>query len=227
MKKYRLIPIILICTYWIYEIIKYILLPNRRPESVEQVLFFSLIQAFVAFIAATLLYKAFATKTFFEELRDQFHKKNLILGILYALGSFIVINFIFSPVSQILVQIFHIAPEGTHSINYLFKGDLTPLYWIVISILGGGFAEECIRCLSLKFFNDSFEKKGLYLALSVSSALFGLGHLYQGASGALTNVFTGLLWGYLFIRRRNLVTNITTHAVYDLIGALIACYLYR
>ena len=92
---------------------------------------------------------------------------------------------------------------------------------------GGGLAEELTRCFSLQFFEDSFGKRGLYFAYLMSSVIFGLGHLYQGTVGVLTLFGAGLLWGWLYIRQRSLVTNILTHGLFDLAGSLIACYLAR
>ncbi|TVQ41254.1 MAG: CPBP family intramembrane metalloprotease [Spirochaetaceae bacterium] len=52
-------------------------------------------------------------------------------------------------------------------------------------------------------------------ALGLSTILFGLGHLYQGATGALATATIGLVLGIVFLRRRNLHVVALAHALYN------------
>ena len=51
------------------------------------------------------------------------------------------------------------------------------------------------------------------VALLASSLLFGLGHAYQGPLGVAVNSVTGLLWGLLYLWRRNLTAPVVLHFV--------------
>lgn len=57
------------------------------------------------------------------------------------------------------------------------------------------------------------------VALLLTSALFGLAHLYQGASGMIITGMSGLLFGALYLASgRNLWTAIIAHGVNDTLG---------
>jgi membrane protease YdiL (CAAX protease family) len=57
------------------------------------------------------------------------------------------------------------------------------------------------------------------LSLVVVSALFGVVHLYQGASGMITAGISGLLFGILYLASgRNLWLPIIAHGINDTIG---------
>jgi membrane protease YdiL (CAAX protease family) len=57
------------------------------------------------------------------------------------------------------------------------------------------------------------------LSLVVVSVLFGVGHLYQGASGILVNTAAGLAYGAVYLRAgRNLWAPVIAHGVYDTVG---------
>ena len=59
-------------------------------------------------------------------------------------------------------------------------------------------------------------------ALVVTSVLFGLGHVYQGASGVITAGLTGFLFGVLYLQTgRNLWVPVITHGTMDTVGFLL------
>ena len=65
-------------------------------------------------------------------------------------------------------------------------------------------------------------RAGWLLSLAVVSALFGLVHLYQGASGVIVITMTGLLLGGLYlITGRNLWVPIIVHGVNDTVGFIL------
>lgn len=60
------------------------------------------------------------------------------------------------------------------------------------------------------------------VALLVTSALFGAGHLYQGMSGAIATGLTGLIMGALYLGcGRNLWVPIMAHGANDTVGFLL------
>jgi len=56
----------------------------------------------------------------------------------------------------------------------------------------------------------------LTLALLISSVIFGLNHLYQGAAGVAGSAIVGFLFGLLFLLTGNLLFPIIFHGVIDL-----------
>jgi membrane protease YdiL (CAAX protease family) len=63
------------------------------------------------------------------------------------------------------------------------------------------------------------------VAVPVMSVLFGVIHLWQGLTGAVTAIKAGLIFGGLYlIARRNLWLPLITHGVYDT-AALILIFL--
>lgn len=86
--------------------------------------------------------------------------------------------------------------------------------WTVIA-----FGEELIfRGYLLNRVAGLSDGDGLTWAVSlvVVSVLFGVGHLYQGVSGVIDNIFSGLVFGGLYLwSGRNLWWPIIAHGVYD------------
>jgi membrane protease YdiL (CAAX protease family) len=56
----------------------------------------------------------------------------------------------------------------------------------------------------------------LTLTLFISSAIFGLGHLYQAIGGAASTVVIGILFGLLFLMPGNLLLAVVFHSAIDL-----------
>jgi membrane protease YdiL (CAAX protease family) len=64
--------------------------------------------------------------------------------------------------------------------------------------------------------------RGVWTAVNVSTGIRLLYHLYQGTLGVLTIVPMGLLYGYIFVRTRQLWPLIVAHVVIDLTGLALA-----
>jgi len=81
------------------------------------------------------------------------------------------------------------------------------------------FGEEMVfRGYFLKRINDIFRsrKTGLILAVVCSSLFFGLGHIYQGASGLILASVAGVIYSLAFIfSGKNLWVPILVHGFYD------------
>jgi membrane protease YdiL (CAAX protease family) len=56
----------------------------------------------------------------------------------------------------------------------------------------------------------------LTLALLISSVIFGLQHLYQGAGGATATALVGLLFALVFLLTGNLLASVVLHSALDL-----------
>lgn len=79
-----------------------------------------------------------------------------------------------------------------------------------------------MRVFVLTRFEKSFGITGLYVALVISSVLFGLSHLYQRMGTAITTGISGFVFGIIFIHRRSATEIITVHAFSDVLSILAA-----
>jgi membrane protease YdiL (CAAX protease family) len=145
----------------------------------------------------------------------------LAYGTVAALGMFVVVN---AALNSLLAAILG---GGTGAgLKALFRDPHEAPYWIAAAIVGGGFAEELTRAFVLTRFERVFGGAGLVLALAVSSVVFGLGHLYQGTTSAVSAGLSGLICALIFLRRRRVVDAMVVHAVFDLLGIAAAYALY-
>lgn len=87
------------------------------------------------------------------------------------------------------------------------------MQWFVWVSLTAGICEEIIyRGYLMWYFSSYFDP---WSALIITSVLFGLNHIYQGAKGILITGAMGLVMGYLFIMTHSLVIPILLHAMID------------
>jgi len=84
-----------------------------------------------------------------------------------------------------------------------------------VAILAGGVREEVQRAFILRRFNGVFGRPRP--GLVIWSALFGLGHLAQGADAALATALLGALWGVAYLQRQSIVAPVVSHAAFDLL----------
>jgi membrane protease YdiL (CAAX protease family) len=99
-------------------------------------------------------------------------------------------------------------------------------WWALTAVVGGGFAEELLRAFVLTRFARLLGRPGLVAAVVVDSAVFGLGHLYQGTSGAVSAAISGVIFALIFLRRRRATDSMAAHALFDLLGIAAAYALY-
>lgn len=102
-----------------------------------------------------------------------------------------------------------------------------PLYkFLVITLVSfvvAGFREELWRAATMagifhlapKKWNQAV-KTGL--ALGISSVLFGLGHLYQGATGVLGTTLLGIALGAIMLRHKSVWPAIMAHGCFDAVS---------
>jgi membrane protease YdiL (CAAX protease family) len=140
----------------------------------------------------------------------------------FSIGLFIVTNIVLSTVIGAFI------PRGDPDLPVasLFRDRSQLPYWVFSAIVGGGFTEELMRAFVLTRFEKLLGRGGLVAALLVDSAVFGLGHLYQGTASAIGSACTGLLLGLIFLSRRRVVDAMIVHAVFDLMGIAAAYALY-
>jgi membrane protease YdiL (CAAX protease family) len=89
----------------------------------------------------------------------------------------------------------------------------------ISSVYVGGFKEEIQRAFVLNRFGSHLG--GMRLGLLIWSIFFAYGHMMQGVDNAVGAGVLGLIFGLIYIWRRNLVAPIVAHAVYDISTLLI------
>jgi membrane protease YdiL (CAAX protease family) len=106
-------------------------------------------------------------------------------------------------------------------------GDLPFAAIVPIALFAGFYEEVVFRGFLLDRLRIVFgqSRRGLVLAVLVSSALFAAGHAYQGALGIIQTFAAGACFAALAAIRRSLWSSIVAHAVIDLFGLFALHYL--
>jgi membrane protease YdiL (CAAX protease family) len=103
------------------------------------------------------------------------------------------------------------------SFSYFFPATWTERRWWVFVAITAGICEEVVfRGFMLHYLHVFPWTLNLTLALLISSVIFGLNHLYQGAGGVAGTAIVGILFGLLFLLTGNLLLPIILHGVMDL-----------
>ena len=119
-------------------------------------------------------------------------------------------------------------PQYVTEGNPILEMIKTPLDLVAFSVAGvyaGGIKEEVQRAFIL----IRFEKHlgGVSAGLILWSLVFGLGHFEQGWNSAFSAGVLGLVFGGIFLWKRNLFTAISVHAVYDVTVLLVYWNYFR
>ncbi len=103
------------------------------------------------------------------------------------------------------------------SFSYFFPLTWTERrWWVLVCITAGACEETLFRGFMLHYLHVFPWTLNLTLALLISSVIFGLNHLYQGAGGLAGTAIVGFLFGLLFLLTGNLALPILVHVVMDL-----------
>lgn len=119
-------------------------------------------------------------------------------------------------------------PQYASQGNPLLERIRTPLdlfSFLLAGVYAGGIKEEVQRVFILLRFEESLG--GIYTGLAIWSVIFGLGHYEQGWSSAFSAALLGLVFGGIFIWKRNLFASISIHAVYNVAVLLIYWFYFR
>ena len=102
--------------------------------------------------------------------------------------------------------------------------------WIIIGFVLGGLLEEILFRGFLITRISKFIKVNKFsdlISLFITSILFGLCHLYQGLSGAISTGIIGLIFGIIFLSfNKNLWYSILTHGFVNLTSLTILYFGY-
>jgi uncharacterized protein len=102
---------------------------------------------------------------------------------------------------------------------------------IILAVFAGFYEEVVFRGFVLTRLRNAFEASQsstqtrtfvpLLLSLIISSALFAIGHLYQGTIGLIQTFAAGLALGALRVYRGNLIAPIAAHICIDGLGFIL------
>lgn len=143
--------------------------------------------------------------------------KSIIIGILYAIGIFVLVDVIMQPIFE------HLFGEiDLQAFNGLKGNFINYIIFILFMWIVAGFGEEflfrgyIVKRLAI-IFGDT--NNSWFIAVTITAVIFGLAHIYQGTSGVITTGIIGFIMGMIFFRhRKNLSIAMFTHGFYDMIG---------
>ena len=126
-------------------------------------------------------------------------------------------------VSLLLLRRIQQGPFG--ELNRLVDKQLTPLFkgtrlWeFALIALAAGWGEELLfrGWLQTLVTRNITGSAGLWMGVLVSSAVFGLCH-WISSTYAILALLAGVYLGILFVSSGNILTSVTTHAVYDFVA---------
>jgi membrane protease YdiL (CAAX protease family) len=210
-----------IVLYWVFFAAKHLLQEPHMPDSVAAIALSVSVRVFIVAGLAWILMRASG-----ESLRDLGFAHEgaglfMLRSTLLAMGLFVVTNVVLNSLFGALL-----GRGGAPPIAALFRDPRDAPLWIYCAIVGGGIAEELARAFVLTRFDRLFGRSGLIVALVSDSAVFGLGHLYQGRASALSTAVTGALLGLVFLWRRRVIDAMAVHTLFDLMGIAAAYALY-
>lgn len=91
--------------------------------------------------------------------------------------------------------------------------------FIALVLVAGGVREELQRAFLLHRFEQRLG--GGSLGIVLTSVAFGLGHTLQGWDAAIITALMGAFWGAVYLTRRNVVSTVTNHALFNLTQILL------
>ncbi len=107
--------------------------------------------------------------------------------------------------------------QALKSLDYFLPASRSERNWWVLVCISAGVCEETLfRGFMLGYLHVSPWTLNLTLAMLISSAIFGLSHLYEGIGGAVGSAIAGFLFAVMFLLGGNLLFPIILHVLMDL-----------
>ncbi len=143
--------------------------------------------------------------------------KTLAKALFYTIIIILVNDFLF----QSLIEHYY-GSTDLSSFEGIKGSLLNYIIFILIMWVVAAFGEEFLfrgymtKRLAI-IFGDS--KTGWFLAIFISSVVFGFAHTYQGTSGIVSTIFVALIFGFILYKNQsNLWSGVLTHGIYDMFG---------
>lgn len=145
-------------------------------------------------------------------------KKVWLQAIYLSVTLLVVIDIIFTPFLELLFE----EQVDVSALDGLRGNLISYIIFIVFMWVFAAFGEEFVyRGLLVKRLGLLLggNRYAIWIAVIISSILFGMAHKYQGIMGMINTGTVGLIFGIIFIKSKNkLWLTILTHGVYDVIG---------
>jgi uncharacterized protein len=211
---------------WIYKVIRNVFYLDRilhTFESSPQLFMQAAVAAVFTIFSVTLLLRLSG-----EEYKDIGFEKLAVLkqlrnGFLFGLSIFILDTLLLNPILDAVLP--QNSPQGIE-MSTLFKDVHFLPVFLFIALFKGGLSEELWRIFILTRFEKILGKPGLILALLLSSAVFGVGHLYQGIGGMISIGIIGFLYALVYLRKKLALEAVTAHAAFNLIQVVLGYIVY-
>jgi len=142
------------------------------------------------------------------------------LGLLLVPGMFVSAFLLKSLIRHLLPTLY----SGEHNVlEDLMQSPADLGLFLVVAIVAGGFREELQRAFIIRRFEAGWGPA--WVGAILFAVLFGYGHRVQGMDEAIIAGVFGLLWGGIYVARRNIVATSLSHGLYDSLE-LIRYYLW-
>ena len=217
------ISLAVIVLSWLYQIAAQRsgpALPSQFSELVLRVVREKLIVSVAIFVLLRLGGERFESLG----VRRQDWRTHLGMGVVLGFAMFVGLNVAFSSVMNSLIPS---SAASAKSLAAFFKPPANLLIWLPIGIVGGGVVEEFQRIFVLTRFEKWLGRPGLIVGVTLTSAMFGFGHLYQGLGIAISTAVSGLAFAFVYLRRRSALEPVAAHAFSDVLAVLAATMLAR
>jgi membrane protease YdiL (CAAX protease family) len=180
------------------------------PLAARYVYALSLIDAAVVVGLVAFFLRAHGERATRVLLGDRPKGREAALGLIQVPAVFIV-------AAAVMLGLAHYVPWLHNVTTNPFEGLVgTPAdaaLFSVVAIVGGGVREEVQRAFILHRFDQVLG--GGWVGLVLSSLAFGLGHLMQGRDVAVTTALLGACWGFVYLRRRSVVSTVVSHSGFN------------
>ncbi len=213
-KRIFQLSLIVIVVYWLYDIFKLTQPPVEIPDDTTQLL--TRIAFLKIGVLSVITILVFGRGDTFISLgwRKQQWPKQLLIGTAFGIVTFALTRVLIDPA---LTSVFPREDQGPGIMAH-FTNMSNLWIWLLFGIIGGGFVEELQRVFIFSTF-EKWKGKGIIVwVVLIDIISFGIGHLYQGLSGAISAAISGLIFALIYLRKRSFLEAFTAHAVYDIIG---------
>ena len=214
-----IISLAAVLAYWGYVIAVTARTVPELPATLTEILLSIVKIKLIVIAVVIILLKLEGDK--FDQLgfRKTGQLKQILFGIGFGFATWIIINIVINP----LLASVNPSPKPTSDILAFMKDPRNLLWWIPVVTLAA-FAEELQRIFVLTRFQKWFGKYGLYIAIVITSIIFGIGHLYQGTNLAIGTGIGGFLNALVFLRKRSAWEVIICHAVFNILSVVGALF---
>ena len=129
--------------------------------------------------------------------------------------------FILMALAQLVIQNLmpHLRNVPVNPFESLLESPLARAAFIILVVIAGGVREEFQRAFLLHRFEQRLG--GGAVGVVVTSVAFGLGHTLQGLDAAIVTALIGASWGLVYLARRSVVANVTSHGLFNALQVLL------